>query len=418
MKYLLLGNGFDIHHKLPTKYGNVIKVFDFWMNSTYKYIYLSDLINAYIEDNPDDQEISNYYLTYREQINKTIIDHRRSVNILENLQKNIWFRYVLKSMKSSGENWVDFEHTISEVLSLLRNIYKNNLKLNQYIHKDAVPINIGYYNQQNLLDAFDEFFVLHEEGCAGCRFDYLKRNFIDDYSHIDLEKMFSKLYEQLQELKKAFCFYFDVFVNNVVSDKYQSISILDLPPIDFVINLNYTDTYEKIYIPDEQTTAIIHYHGDANKGDIVLGINSDQDDEYSEKSSYPDATCLLFKKYYQRVFYQCDVNYLTIVRNFLRSSQTDEKDQDNNELIIIGHSLDITDKDVLLELFTACKRIYIYYHNNKAFGEYIKKLIILLGKKEFEQLRKDGRLHFYELHTYGLDYTTLKSLRRAKIKNK
>lgn len=61
---------------------------------------------------------------------------------------------------------------------------------------------------------------------------------------------------------------------------------------------------------------------------------------------------------------------------------------------MIGHSLDISDNDLLEKLICGANKTIIYYHNNEAKKSQIVNLIKILGQKELVKLRNDGRIVF------------------------
>ena len=55
MNYVLLGNGFDIHHQLPTRYIDVLNFLGFWMgNENREYSSVKYLVESYLENSPDE----------------------------------------------------------------------------------------------------------------------------------------------------------------------------------------------------------------------------------------------------------------------------------------------------------------------------------------------------------------------------
>lgn len=53
----------------------------------------------------------------------------------------------------------------------------------------------------------------------------------------------------------------------------------------------------------------------------------------------------------------------------------------NAELYIFGHSLDVTDGDIIKELITTPKmKTIIYYHSQKTYGEQITRFVQILGQ--------------------------------------
>ena len=67
-------------------------------------------------------------------------------------------------------------------------------------------------------------------------------------------------------------------------------------------------------------------------------------------------------------------------------------------LTIMGHSLDITDKDIIIELFDHARAINVYYHDENAKKDYIDNLIKIFGKQKFDDLRRNKNLRFCSLN--------------------
>ena len=53
----------------------------------------------------------------------------------------------------------------------------------------------------------------------------------------------------------------------------------------------------------------------------------------------------------------------------------------------MGHSLDVTDKDIIKELFEQADEITIFYHNIEAKRKYAENLVKIFGKIKFEKLQ-------------------------------
>ena len=66
-------------------------------------------------------------------------------------------------------------------------------------------------------------------------------------------------------------------------------------------------------------------------------------------------------------------------------------------MLVIGHSLDITDKDILMELFDISHRITIKYHKKEVVASYIENLVTMYGKEGFDRLRTKKHLRFEQL---------------------
>ena len=111
---------------------------------------------------------------------------------------------------------------------------------------------------------------------------------------------------------------------------------------------------------------------------IILGINPDNSDSLEKI----DTSFVKFKKYFQRAQYDTDRDYIDWIQALNEPSET-------ISLLVMGHSLDTTDKDIIVELFRKMNEICILYHNDEAKSTYISNLIKMFGKEEFERFRKN-----------------------------
>ena len=125
---------------------------------------------------------------------------------------------------------------------------------------------------------------------------------------------------------------------------------------------------------------------------IVLGVNSDKDDDIEEI----ETSFVQFKKYYQRTLYDTDTEYFNWLRRY------ENKPKENVHLLIMGHSLDITDEDYICDLIELSSEVTILYHNEEAKANLIKNLINIFGKEEFVRIRNKKRLEFLPLN---MDFT-------------
>lgn len=104
MNILVIGNGFDLAHELPTSYVhflNFIKVMKQIMsNIDYDPCAIFndvdfDLINKNLENYIKNQEIRLIFECKNE--------------FLDYSENNVWIEYFIKKLDKLGENWIDFE---------------------------------------------------------------------------------------------------------------------------------------------------------------------------------------------------------------------------------------------------------------------------------------------------------------------
>lgn len=68
--------------------------------------------------------------------------------------------------------------------------------------------------------------------------------------------------------------------------------------------------------------------------------------------------------------------------------------RNTNNLLVFGHSLDSTDKDVIIDLFMYSKQITIYCYNEKAMSDNIRNLVNIYGRDGFDTLRSEKEMTF------------------------
>lgn len=144
--------------------------------------------------------------------------------------------------------------------------------------------------------------------------------------------------------------------------------------------LNYTNTYEILYRP----SIVEHINGNTNT-EIVLGVNPDKSDEvYSIDTAF-----LQFEKYFQRTFYSTDNTFLKKIYGQQRVGTLE-----GGRVICAGHSLDVTDKDIIQLVFEPGNKIYILYHSDISVKSQIRNLVEIYGKQGLDRLRAEKDLCF------------------------
>lgn len=186
-----------------------------------------------------------------------------------------------------------------------------------------------------------------------------------------------RLLKDLYRLIYGLNLYLDIFINTKeISLKLSNIKNINF---DFVISFNYTDTYRRVYDPEynmENNPKIQKYdfiHGiakkeyDINNCNLVLGIDEYLFDEDKDLNN----NFIEFKKFFQRIYKKSDCYYL---------DKLNEYKNFDVETHIFGHSLDITDKDILKKMINLSSNVKIYYHDNNALGRYISNLTKIIGQ--------------------------------------
>ena len=367
MNILVLGNGFDLAHGLPTKYEHFLEFVDIYKKYRDILIPGESIKSAWEKEEGLRQEFLLYLANLCDQKKKIFAE------LAEMISENIWIDYFLSiftQMKQEGrEGWIDFESEIARVIQTLDDVRiqtRDSLRLHLKSEK-MTPYQIA------VLKPFigqASFFT------SMAKIDSLKDELLDD----------------LNKLIRCLEIYLCDYVERIpIEKKLPDIEELD---IDAVVNFNYTDTYRANYISDpEKEVKCDFIHGRAeishNKktSRLVIGI-----DEYLEGSAREaDNEYIQFKKFFQRIYKGTGCDYVDWLEAPQNSSE-EEQSQPILNIYIYGHSLDVTDKDVLKALITAENaKTTIFYHSQKALEQQIINLVKVITEDEL--IRRTGGIH-------------------------
>lgn len=347
MNILVIGNGFDLAHGLPTTYQDFLKFTD-------------------------------SYMSYSEYISGELLSEIKNL-----ISGNRWINHFQKFYKYNG--WIGFEREISDIIKLLDKKIPDFEKIKE---KEFGSVHFNL-EEQKKLEGFDSTLI---------------NSHIFDVDFIP--KMKKHMIEDLNNLIRCLEIYLDCYINKLTTGK-RSPNIEKLE-IDKVLSFNYTDTYARIYDVAESSDIEYDYiHGKADKwhtletNNMVLGI-----DEYlKKKRRNKDVEFIAFKKFYQRIHKQTGCKYKEWVDQIREEweSETEESKAEIrkciskgklenpkiHKLYIFGHSLDVTDKDILRDLILN-DNVYttIFYHDKYVMGRQIANLVKVIGQNEL--IRRTG----------------------------
>lgn len=397
MNILIIGNGFDLAHGLPTRYDDFL---DFCERARRIYTFREDAsLNEYKSDNIDNWEmnddIRNALLeafTKRDCQKNFNDDNTYNLNVTTSneflnelythIDENAWLEYFLKYRSSIGGNWIDFETEISKVIQVLDeaiSLKESGRELKEMQKgRHNLLIDIHKASEGSMQKAFKDVTALSDFAV-----------FLDS---------------ELGRLVRALEIYIVEFVGRIpVIEK--NVDIEKLNP-DHVLSFNYSDTYERIYSKGMEVECdYIHGKADISKNvntnNLVLGIDEYLDDDKKDK----ELGLLSFKKFYQRIYKSTGNRYLEWVdeikdgyANYLKPhSISGEVEYPGHNLYIFGHSLDITDRDVL-KMFICNENVQtkiFYYRKSQEdkteLGKLIRNLILIIGQEEL--IRRTGGVH-------------------------
>ena len=400
MNILVIGNGFDLTHGLPTKYTDflqfckvIIKIYtekkekdvkDAWGELKIILDKNSRRLRKVFKEIYSNRKINEFRTVAAFTVNtNTIYDE-----FYNDIKFNLWIDYFLQNSNYNKENWIDFESEISQLIQLLDNDMHSDLS--------------GNYNIENKIRNLSS--------------DFLDKKYVSIHKNnfsISFKQMRDALQRDLLKLIRALEIYLTNYVEkiecNSISPDIKNIKV------DKVLSFNYTSTYEKVY--GNSGIEFDYIHGKASikntikKNNMVIGI-----DEYlSPDRRNKDVEFIAFKKFYQRIHKQTGCKYkgwvdeikqdyfdylqrqevarqseqryipgsMQRMMNELAISAKKGEKYSLHNLYIFGHSLDITDKDVLRDLIlndNVCTTIY--YLNKDVLGQQITNLVKVIGQEE------------------------------------
>lgn len=358
MNILVIGNGFDIAHNLPTKYEHFLEFV-----KEFSQFYANE--SCSIKWNKQLSELKNNKVEIFEEINIMISD-------------NVWVRYFLDIYESKvlegKENWIDFESEISFIVQILDVVRKKTKKV---VESGERKYELNGYEKKILLPII--FPPTYHSG---------NDVFMESYYIDNIKK---KLYADLNRITRCLEIYLYYVVSQITCDTIPIIEQLD---IHKVLSFNYTDTYERVYNTENKKIGYDYIHGkvkvdsSVESCNLVLGI-----DEFLQGDSKDnDNEFIQFKKFYQRIYKMTGckfTDWLEIRRDVIKRMPRMVNPPELN-IYFYGHSLDVTDKDILRKLILEeGAKTVIFYHNQEALGNQIANLVKVIGEDELIK-RTDG----------------------------
>lgn len=359
MNILVIGNGVDLAHGLPTRYwdfltfAKAIKKLDLdsWGEEITEFENRLDALRINVD-------------TKKYILNNVFSKNNRSkiINELMMVKENIWIDYFLKYCyeKCKHKGWIDFETEISNIIKNLDRAKQNRSK------NRALKLN----DAENKVESFiNEYIKAHGKLPSMIR-DFNNEDYTDNIIEV-LEKSLDELIRSLE-----------IYLIEIVEKIDIKIRVPEIESLNIgkVLSFNYTSTYKRLYESNDKSIEYDYIHGKAENdrniedNNMVVGI-----DEYlDENRKNSDVEFIKFKKYFQRIHKQTGSQYkewLSHIKN-TRSINV-------NHIYFFGHSLDVTDKDILNELIK-CKNVVItiFYLNKKVYAQQIANLVKVIGCDE------------------------------------
>lgn len=386
---LIIGNGFDLYHRLPTSYTNFMDFVKKWPEYYRKYYTSKKMKNMkrQLSKGPFEIPLDNngniINATMEGFASRGYIYDEKAIHYLyENVPINNWIKWFQKRNYRNAR-WVDFEYEIEEALWRVNEYFEKDVRkrsyrpMSEFVGKDTREI-LALFNEKGLFTNLDDIYFLESE---------LDSEKINEEKNIFLNYM--KM--QMDILNQCLYYYFAEFVSRVKCPVYSR-QIKELQNV-YLLSFNYTFTYQNVY-GESKLKKYHSVHGNIKDNNLVLGISDDGCD---------DLDYIYFQKYFQRIQKRTGSDY----RKWFSEGEKRE------ELIfahIMGHSLDQTDKSVFKDIFMAeyIRKIYIYYHNQNAYESQVINLIGMFGKDFVIEQVANERIVFLQLEE-PVSYENLES---------
>ncbi|SDY06756.1 Bacteriophage abortive infection AbiH [Lutibacter oricola] len=381
-RIILIGNGFDLAHNIPTSYKNFID--DYWFNTI--------------------EEIKNTYINRPYENNEIIIQESPSQFIVENTYQNLietlknhktnpikFKNYFLKIIteKTYLNKWVDVEN---EYYSLLKKSYKkpeNNYSissLNSDFNKIKLLLQKYLIQVQSDFDSNITEDILKTKKLIGSKIykPFSMKDFSEDSLKRQIQSEYEKIKPNLVKFNKDPFSLEDFSEQNKriisrIKDKSNHLkeikkillsssatNYFDLNPRETLfLNFNYTLTeksYDKPrifsdYFADYRltTTKTIHIHGTTDQNDnnpMIFGYGDEIDEDYKAIENLNDNNYL---ENIKSINYLESDNYKKLLE-FLNT--------ENYQVFLFGHSCGISDRTLLNTIFENknCASIKLFYH--------------------------------------------------------
>jgi hypothetical protein len=370
-RIVLIGNGFDLAHGLPTRYEDFINWY--WDQ---RYIGFGEIHNNVSKDVLCEFKLNYPYIWSRFYYdNKPVIGRIQGKEIIRRILTNDYgiiiehsfsefFDRIIKSIETKG--WVDIENEYYDLLiesTIGKTSYMDPKELNEqlcFLTNRLVDYlaSISTNELKRLDSIYDSIYSpIKPEDVSndGQQFvvDYVKQWMEVDESVLR-EKIRRYGFNELSYLQGVRAYKESFTTNGIPFIGYPNLFML--PDAIMLLNFNYTDT-SSLYC-NRNLCITTHIHGELQNPDgVIFGYGDELDDKYKELKDLNNNECLRNVK---SIKYLESANYRNVL-GFMESAPF--------QVFIMGHSCGNSDRTLLNTIFEHknCLSIKPFYHQ-KADG--------------------------------------------------
>lgn len=374
-KLILVGNGFDLAHGLPTSYRSFI---DFiWTKIWYNHqefpfgglVYINQGFNSFNDKNI---ETYSHFVKYVNDLKK-YESHSYSGSISEKKVTTIYYKdrfgekhtvfffenrlFELITL-ASIDSWVDIENLYYQLLKEIVNREMDSSKAESLkkLHHEFKLIKdlLKFYLQTEIEDKID--FSNTNSSLIINEFEYIYKNLIRSPSDLYFLE-----FDSSKETKRTLVNFDERFQRNIRSNLINPTSRKDHIHQNLFLDFNYTSSV-KSYVNilnsmDKAKFGKSHHiqiHGNLtdDNNQMNFGFGDEMDEHYKTLEKEND------NKYLENIksfMYSLNSNYKNLL-NWI--------EQRDFQIIIMGHSCGLSDRTLLNTIFEHhnCKSIKIFYH--------------------------------------------------------
>lgn len=377
---IILGNGFDLHLGLPTKWSDFVEFYEIIVNGSFeKFRFVKpkewsfdefkkngsrwiniDNVESYLLyalNNIKNDELKE---AYKNNVTSFIAELTKCkmLNLLSELKKN--------NNGYLNFSWSDFEHLIEEILDSVDEYVENLLNRSHCAEVSVFMNELLRKAIENMNYKDDKYFSMsYQVGDFNLKTDVInsKNKFLDF--------IFNELINFTLVYKK----YIDLIVDNLIQNHLRNMFYTEN---SMILTFNYTQDVALFVNANDK----LYVHGKANK-DIIIGISNDQEKEERIKFSKN------YMRVYNRVIEKDNKDNINQINKYISSHTF-------NHYYFLGHSLDKIDHNFLKQLFKEnyYTKITIFYYTDDDTQKKIFNLYLMLGEKYMTQILNNGSLEF------------------------
>ncbi len=323
---IIIGNGFDLAHNMPTSYRDFSR-----------YLLNEKILTPLFQGKPSIEFFLQSFIDLHEGL-------RYSYHTMSAPRKDS-SRYFVIKFYTKYDNRPELDLDDFQKDFKMDEVPFLNMLSNKFLGK------LFSGNYTNWFDIEQNYFVELQE---------ILETYDGVDSEDDIKESLEKLNEDLKELKTLLAEYLNRFSASH-KDEVQMFfeENFDDKDIFRVINFNYTNTFDKLYKskikPRSLKVRSSYIHGKLNEK-IIFGFGDDGNDSYRMMK---DTGINEFLRCFKTFHYAQDSIYRLVLEEV--------KSYDDYEVYILGHSLGRTDKTFLAELLNSkkCLNIHLFKREDR-----------------------------------------------------